>query len=211
MSLVWYVAYGSNIERDRFRCYLEGGVPAGGQRDYAGCTDPSAPVDDAAVEIPGRLVFAAASTVWGGGMAFYDHASPGQVAARAYLLTREQLADVVAQEMRREPGGAFARRLVGVLGEGDDVQVLGPGRYETVVRVGDLDGVAAFTATCDDVGRLEPRPPTAPYLRTIAAGLRRVHRWDARQVADYLASAVGVDGAWTREDLEALARPTGSR
>ena len=104
MSLVWYVAYGSNLERGRFRCYLEGGVPPGGRREYVGCVDPSEPVDDVAVELPGVLVFAESSTVWGGGMAFYDADGRGRVAGRAYLLTRHQLADVVEQEMRRTPG-----------------------------------------------------------------------------------------------------------
>jgi len=210
MSLVWYVAYGSNLERGRFRCYLEGGSPVGGRREYAGCSDQTEPVDDAAVELPGRLVFAGASTVWGGGMAFYDPSGPGRVAGRAYLLTRDQLADVVAQEMRREPAGAFARRLAAVLTEVDTVRVLGPGRYETVVRLRDLHGRPAFTVTCRDVEGLEPRAPTASYVRTIAAGLRSAHRWSSTQVADYLVSAVGVAGAWTRDDLETVVR-RGSR
>ena len=211
MSLVWYVAYGSNLERGRFGCYLEGGVPEGGARDYAGCSDPSAPAGDVPVELPGRLVFAGTSTVWGGGMAVYDRAGDGQVAGRAYLLTRDQLGDVVAQEMRREPAGAFARRLAGALVEADSLQVLGPGRYETLVRLEDLDGRPAFTVTCDDADELEPKAPTAPYLRMIAAGLRDAHGWETAQVVDYLAVAGGVDGAWSREDLEAVARPVGSR
>jgi hypothetical protein len=211
MRLVWYVAYGSNLERSRFDCYLEGGVPAGGSRDYAGCVDPSAPVDDVAVELPGRLVFAGTSTVWGGGMAVYDPAGSGQVAGRAYLLTRDQLGDVVAQEMRREPAGAFARRLADALVDADSLQVLGPGRYETVVRLDDVDDCPAFTVTCDDVDGLEPQAPTAPYLRTIAAGLRDAHGWEAPQVVDYLAAAEGVEGAWSREELEAVAAPVGSR
>jgi hypothetical protein len=211
MSLVWYVAYGSNLERSRFDCYLEGGVPEGGSRDYAGCVDPSAPVDDVAVELPGRLVFAGTSTVWGGGMAVYDPEGSGRVAGRAYLLTCDQVGDVVAQEMRREPAGAFARRLAGALVDADSLQVLGPGRYETVVRLEDVDERPAFTVTCDDVDQLEPQAPTAPYLRTIAAGLRDAHGWAAPQVADYLAAAEGVDGVWSRDDLEAVARPVGSR
>lgn len=206
MSLVWYVAYGSNLERGRFRCYLEGGVPPGGRREYVGCVDPSEPLDDLSVEIPGVLVFAGTSTVWGGGMAFYDPAGLGRVAGRAYLLTRPQLADVVAQEMRRPPGGAFARRLTATLPEIESRRVLGPGRYETVVRLRDLCGRPAFTFTCQDVDGLEPRAPTAAYVRIIAAGLSSAHRWSSRQIIEYLASALGVDGAWTRPELEEVVR-----
>lgn len=205
-SLVWYVAYGSNLDRGRFRCYLEGGVPTGGRREYVGCRDPGAPVEDFPVELPGRLVFAGDSSVWGGGMAFYDPAASGRVAGRAYLLTREQLADVAAQEMRRAPAGAFARRLEAALPEVETVRVLGPGRYETLVRLPDLRGRPAFTVTCADVDVLEPRAPTAPYVAMIAAGLRSAHGWNSRQITDYLVAAAGVDGGWTRADLELAVR-----
>jgi hypothetical protein len=211
MNRVWYVAYGSNLERGRFRCYLEGGVPPGGRREYAGCSDPTDPADDIAVELPGRLVFAGSSTVWGGGMAFYDPAGDGRVAGRAYLLTGSQLADVVAQEMRRDPDGPFARRLLAALSEVERVHVLGPGRYETLVRLADLAGRPAFTVTSDDVGNLVARPPTAPYLRTIASGLRSAHAWRPSEIADYLWDAVGVRDAWSREDLETLARPVAAK
>src|SRR3712207_9491342 len=42
--------------------------------------------------------------IWGGGMAIYDADAPGEVAARAYLITAEQFVDILAQEMRLEPG-----------------------------------------------------------------------------------------------------------
>jgi hypothetical protein len=98
---VWYVAYGSNLAFARFRCYLSGGRPHGGARVYPGCRDRSAPTRTEAVLVPGGLVFAGASKVWGGGSAFYDRSAPGQVAARAYLLTPDQVGDVAAQEMVR--------------------------------------------------------------------------------------------------------------
>ena len=53
--------------------------------------------------------------VWGGGMAFYDARHGAAVAGRAYLVTTEQFADVAAQEMRRPPGGEFARDLARLL------------------------------------------------------------------------------------------------
>ena len=31
---VWYASYGSNLARDRFLCYLEGGRPKGATRTY---------------------------------------------------------------------------------------------------------------------------------------------------------------------------------
>jgi hypothetical protein len=49
--------------------------------------------------------------VWGGGIAFYDPAADGELAARAYLLTFGQLSDVVAQEARQPVGSDLALHL----------------------------------------------------------------------------------------------------
>ena len=202
MHRVWYVAYGSNLALDRFRCYL-----AGGARVYVGCRDHSDPERIVGVQIPGGLVFAGESRVWGGGSAFYDLAAPRQVAGRAYLLTADQLGDVAAQEMRREPGGEFARDLAALLPDIDAVHTMGPGRYETVVRLGDHDGLPMFTVTRDTVADLEPAAPTAPYLRWIATGLTEAHGWNTQQVVDYLQAAPGVQKAWTPDALTDLLLP----
>ncbi|MFG1820182.1 histone deacetylase [Kribbella sp. NPDC049174] len=204
MQRVWYVAYGSNLALGRFRCYLAGGRPAGGARVYPGCRDRSDPERIVGVEVPGRLVFAGASRVWGGGSAFYDAAGPGRVAGRAYLLTPEQLGDVAAQEMRREPGGEFADDLAGLLPHVETVHTMGPGRYETVARLGDQDGIPMFTVTHGTAADLEPVAPTAPYLRWITAGLIESHGWTAGRVAEYLLSAPGVSSVWTLDELVAL-------
>ncbi len=201
MQQVWYVAYGSNLCLDRFRCYLAGGTPAGGMRRYDGCRDPRDPVATVGLHAPGDLVFSGRSTVWGGGMAFYDERPPGQVACRGYLVTVDQFADVVAQEMRRPPGGAFARGLATAVAGGGPVTALGSGRYETLADVGVMDGVPMLTFTCGDPGGLEPVAPSAAYLRCIATGLREAHGWDIARIADYLAGCRGVDGAFTVDDL----------
>ncbi|MEU4605789.1 histone deacetylase [Kribbella sp. NPDC023972] len=204
MQQVWYVAYGSNLALGRFRCYLAGGRPAGGARVYPGCRDRRDPDRIAAVEVPGGLVFAGESRTWGGGSAFYDPEMPGRVAARAYLVTPDQFGDVAAQEMRREPGGEFARDLAGLLPGVDTVHAMGEGHYETVARLGEQDGVPMFTVTHGTAADLEPKAPTLPYLRWIAAGLSEAHGWTARRVAEYLLSAPGVSGVWTFDELAEL-------
>ena len=197
MDLIWYVAYGSNLGTDRFRCYLKGGRPDGGTRTYTGCRDQSDPTGTFSLEISGALVFAGASGVWGGGMAFFDPEGTGSVACRAYLVTAEQFADVAAQEMRLEPGGAFAQALAGVLPELGELHRMGPGRYETVVRVDTRDGVPLLTVTNHDIQGLTLAAPSTPYLRSIAKGLREAHGWDYARIASYLAAAPGARGSWT--------------
>ncbi|GAA0929546.1 hypothetical protein GCM10009554_11980 [Kribbella koreensis] len=204
MSSVWYVAYGSNLALNRFRCYVAGGCPAGGTRDYLGCRDPSEPAAILSLQIPGGLVFSGESTVWTGGNAFYDPYADTRVAARAYLITTDQFADVVAQEMRRPPGGPFALALSAVAQTVETAHAMGPGRYETITRVGVRDGLPMLTMTHGEAGTLVPAAPSAAYLRWIAAGLREAHGWDVGRVVDYLGGAVGVRGQWSRDELIAV-------
>jgi hypothetical protein len=202
---VWYVAYGSNLGMERFRCYLSGGRPACGMRRYAGCRDPHEPRRIVSLHVPGGLAFAGQSGVWGGGMAFYDAHPDRRVACRAYLVTADQFADITAQEMRRPAGGAFARNLADLLSDVESVHTMGPGRYETVTRLGVRDGAPMFTVTHSDVSSLEPVAPSAPYLRWISTGLREAHGWNSARVASYLSTAPGVMSRWTWEEVVALA------
>ena len=208
MHRIWYVAYGSNLATTRFRCYLSGGRPAGGSRRYTGCRDPSEPSRVEGVEVPGALVFAGASRVWHGGMAFYDDAAPGPVAGCAYLVTTEQFADVAAQEMRRPSGGEFAHDLTRLLPDVEAMVATRRGLYEKVVRVGELDGIPMFTITHHDVGSLTLAAPTEAYLRWIVLGLRESHGYDDPHIAGYLARASGIREAWTESQLRTLAAAT---
>ena len=188
-DLVWYVAYGSNLSAARFGCYLSGGRPPGARRTYLGCRDQSPPRRDVGVHLAGGLVFAGRSTVWGGGVAFYDPHADGELAARAYLLTFGQLSDVVAQEAKR-PVGSLA------LGSGVDQRWAVPSRvYETLLQVDDRDGLPMFTIT--SLQNLEPTPPSAAYLRTMFEGLGEAFAWTASQRARYLLRAAGVTPAWS--------------
>jgi hypothetical protein len=172
---IWYVAYGSNMAAARLRCYIEVGTPIGAHRAYTGCRDQAMPIASRAVVIPGQVYFALESATWTGGMAFYDPDADGQTAARAWLITTQQFADVLSQEMGRPIGDEidFARLTPGVR------LSLGPGRYETVVHIGDLDGHAMVTFTCpwrmDEVETTVPHPA---YLRMLTSGLSEAHGWD---------------------------------
>ncbi|MEV0662945.1 histone deacetylase [Actinomadura luteofluorescens] len=195
---LWYVAYGSNLFRDRFRCYLSGGRPSGGARLYTGCRDPRPARAEHAVTIPGGIYFALTSLTWGGGMAFYDPALPGRAAARAYLLTRRQFCDVLSQEMRRDVGTDHDLGEAVARGR----QRLGPGRYETVLKVGERAGHPMLTFTSP--GPHPPNAPTAAYLAMLGRGLREAHGWSAARAGAYLAARPGARGHWAAGDVTAL-------
>jgi hypothetical protein len=198
-QLIWYAAYGTNLHRDRFGCYLHGGRPEGVSRTYGGCRDPSDPRAEGALRFGGRITFGGESSVWTGGMAFVDCAAPGQVAARTYLITLEQLSDVVSQEIRLIPGQEIPLDVVRSGGP----HGLSPGRYDTIVSLGVRSGHPVVTITASDLP--PPAPPADGYVWTMAVGLRETFGLDAAEIADYLAECVGVEGIWTRERLLSLA------
>ncbi|MBB5167263.1 histone deacetylase [Mycobacterium sp. AZCC_0083] len=194
---VWYVAYGSNMNAARFGCYLSGGRPRGARRTYLGCRDPSPPVRDVGIRLAGGLTFAGSSTVWGGGIAFFDPRADGELAARAYLLSFGQLSDVVAQETRRPVGSDLA------LGSGVDRRwALPSAAYETLLHVGERDGLPMFTIT--SLQNLDPAPPSAAYVHTMLDGLGETFGWTADEQVQYLLRAPGVAPAWTASQLVEL-------
>ena len=194
MTHVWYVSYGSNMSAARLACYLQGGRPPGGSRVNPGARDRTLPARDIPVDLPGTLYFAGESPQWGGGVAFYDHDEPGFTAARGFLVTPGQLADIAAQEMYRDPSDddpledLVSRPLV------DGRHEVGPGRYETLVEVGRYDDLPLLTFTSrHGHGHVEHTRPSEAYLDMIRTGLRESRAWDEQQVAAYLsARGVGV-------------------
>jgi hypothetical protein len=132
-------------------------------------------------------------------MAFADDAGGGRVWARAYLVTVQQLADVIAQEIRLAPGAELTAEVVGQGGR----HGLGPGRYDQLLALGRCQGqpVVALTASRPPA----PAPPAQAYLWSMAAGLRETHGLSAPEIAAYLATAVGVRPTWSAAQLLAIA------
>lgn len=200
-ELVWYASYGSNMHMGRLALYIAGGTHPGGSRSYPGCRDRRAPVRSVPVELRGRLYFATQSAVWTGGRGFYDPAAPGRTRARAHLVTPQQFSDIAAQEMYREPGADVD--LSTVLRSGRDE--LGPGRYETLICAGLLDGIPALTFTAPWAMReVDWVTPSAAYVKHLAAGMLDSGPWDERSVADYLAECPGAAGHWSSEQIVRL-------
>jgi hypothetical protein len=194
---VWYVAYASNMSAERLRCYLEGGRPRGARRMYEGGRDRTPPGRDVPLTLPGALVFAGRSRVWGGAMAFYDEAGRGEVAARAFLLTFGQLSDLVSQEARHPVGADLTP--AETAGEPWPTP---SGVYECVVHLGVRDGYPMFCLTSRQA--LVPAAPSAAYLRTILTGLHEAWGWTSADSGRYLVRAPGVAPTWTEDRIAAL-------
>lgn len=153
-DLVWYAAYGSNLSRERFMRYLDGGRPEGSTFTEAGAPDPTPPRDSRAVVLRHRLVFAGWSDRWQGATAHLTvgHDPSARTLARLYLVSRDQLESVCAQE-----GAA----------------------YELLECHEPVDGYGVFAATVADPG--PPGTPSDEYVNTVVLGL--AESWDLGETA----------------------------
>ena len=197
VAQVWYASYGSNLSRDRFLHYLDGGRPHGASRTYPGARDSSQPEDDRALTLPGEMFFAWTSPTWGGAIAFYDADHPGPTLARAYLVSEQQFADVAAQERRELPGEDLD--LTHVLTHSR--HHLGPGHYQALHLVSELDGLPVLTFTTPDPSVLQRNSPTPAYLATLVTGLRDAHHLPDDEIADYLLGRPGIGPEWDRASI----------
>ena len=187
MSHVWYVSYGSNMSAARLACYLQGGCPPGGSTANPGARDATPPVRSVPVDLPGTLYFAGDSRQWSGGVAFYDHDTPGFTAARAYLITAGQLADVAAQEMYRAPAQDDPVESLVLAPLAGGRHVLGPGHYETLVEVGRHDDLPLLTFTSAHPSHAtQYRAPSPAYRAMLAEGLAESRAWSTEQSEAYL-------------------------
>lgn len=172
VPLVWYVAYGSNLSSARFRRYLDG------------CRDTSAPRRWAPVEVPHRLLFARESSHWGGGgVAFLD---PGRstgagTLGRAWLVTRDQFADVLAQECGLPVGSVEVPAL-----DAGCVVARADHWYGCVVPLGLHQGWPMVSFTDESAAAQAPGGPGPAYRAVVAEGLAETHGLSPAEADAYI-------------------------
>ncbi len=114
MDYVWYVGYGSNLNEQRFLCYIQGGTPRFGRRSDIGCTDKTLPKDNRPITIHYPLYFALPVDItktenWDvGGVAFISpyKDTNTKTFCRMWKITKEQYEEVRVQEGRSDLGTA---------------------------------------------------------------------------------------------------------
>ena len=168
---VWYVSYGSNMLKERFMCYVEGGSYEK-SRYHPPCEDTTPPVAVKAIEIPFDMYFGNTSGSWhGSGVSFLDVTKKGKSHGVAYLITRKQFDHVVFEE---NSGRAQQKEY---------------GWYEDTISLGTMDGFEVKTITNEDI-----RPynhPSEAYLDTLFNGIRE--NWPEmtdEEIEDYLNNCI---------------------
>ncbi|WP_232824218.1 MULTISPECIES: hypothetical protein [Paraliobacillus] len=64
LEYVWYASYGSNLNRDKFLCYIKGGKAEGSSKVEVGCKDKSLPIKEVTYKMNLPLYFAKNSVRW---------------------------------------------------------------------------------------------------------------------------------------------------
>jgi len=112
-NCVWYVSYGTNMLKERFMVYINGGKFRGNGKGkdntaYPGCTVKLPPLANKPFLLPYELYYGKTSKTWNNsGVAFIDADKPGITLGRAYLITEEQFAEIQEQE-----GSTWYNRIV---------------------------------------------------------------------------------------------------
>lgn len=150
-TFVWYACYGSNLCKERFLWYIQGGGP----KNNYGCQDKTLPVVDRPYIINHELYFANQSRTWSnGGVAFLktERNEKAYTLGRAYLITAAQFEDIKKQE------GASANW------------------YGHVLDLGTLGGIPVKTLTRvpGNIGQYIINTPSLEYLDMLRRGL-----WEA--------------------------------
>jgi hypothetical protein len=169
-DLVWYVAYGSNLRADRMLAYLVGGGHDRPWGNHRGAADATPPRDDRRATVPHPVHFGGHSTRWDGGCCLCPaeplppEALP--VVGRAWLITRGQLGDVVAQENSLVTDDVTLPDPFP--GPGQVVQVI-DGVIDLLIGMDPIDGCPAVTF--GSTAPPPPGPPSLAYRQVLAEGM----------------------------------------
>ncbi|CAH8305491.1 unnamed protein product [Eruca vesicaria subsp. sativa] len=184
---VWYASFGSNMWKQRFLCYIQGGQVEGMANPCVGSMDKRPPKGITWGTYPNRLFFGRESTnVWGpGGVAFTNPlTSPNdQTHMCLYRITLEQFNDVLFQENGLNIDfdspifDLTSLKLVENNGSTPLEATLAPW-YGNVVCLGREGDVPILTMTCSLSviekflsGEVPLSPPAKAYANTLIRGL----------------------------------------
>ena len=188
-NYVWYAGYGSNLSRQRFLCYIQGGTPTYGKTPNHGCFDITEPPLERQYIINYELYFAipdngVGTERWGpGGVAFIDpkRNKKASTICRIWKITEEQYEDVCGQE--------------------------GKLWYNKRVKLGKIGVLPVWTIT-NNTRLNNVLGPSNNYLKTLILGLRETNKMQDNEIANYLVSKAGVAEKYSLKKIIQIAKIT---
>ena len=203
-GLVWYASYGSNLLKDRFMCYIQGGTPKGATTNFSGCLDNTEPKEDRHIILPYELYFSKESPTWENkGVAFIKSTKNDKTRTlgRMYLITPEQFKEIMTQENFGNVAVSDIDIDFDALIKDGELEILA-GWYSRIIHLGHEDGLPIFTFTAawsDD--RIKLNPPGESYLSTIIRGLIETYDPPILDLIDYIYGTEGIKGLITKEEI----------
>lgn len=200
---VWYVCYGSNLSRDRFLAYIQGGKVKGNYIKEKGCRDKTLPIKEKNITINNELYFSSKSLKWNNqGVAFVNPVSDSRVKtlAKAYLITMEQFIDVTNQENGNSLKPKAIKRAVRKSLSLGNANINNTSKYGKILYLGQSESYPMFTFT--SLKMEEPIAPSCKYLKMISSGLKDSYGLELPEICEYFNKAKGVN--YSPETLETL-------
>ncbi|KAJ4713182.1 Histone deacetylase [Melia azedarach] len=153
---VWYATFGSNMWKDRFFCYIQGGQVEGMSKPCIGSKDKTLPEEIQWKSYPHRLFFGRESSItWGpGGTAFVNpESSNDQAYLLLYKITFEQFNDVMFQENgidMNSPTPLFSLDDLNLVEKNNllTLPAIEKGWYNTILYLGKDCDLPVLTMTC---------------------------------------------------------------
>lgn len=202
---IWYAAFGSNMNKSRFDCYIKGGQMEGMRRRCVGSMDKSQPKEIMWKTFPHRLFFARDHTAtWGpGGVAFLHPESDIQekTYTRLYKITLEQFNDVLLQENVLSDDMTcplFDLTFLQTIETEKciSVELVQRGWYHNVVYLGKENNIPILTMTCplSDIenfksGKFPVNSPAKAYANTLVKGLVQGKQLSEAEAIAYIEEA----------------------
>lgn len=202
---VWYACYGSNLNYDRFICYIKGGKPKGSKRKNKGCANKKIPERTERYTIPYSLYFAKNSSNWyGSGVAFIGLTKDNEVKtlSKLYLITKDQFEELFVQEN----GEKYEKILLSLnfeeIMQRHSKVIWNSSWYGNIIYLGlGPDGIPIFTTTSSKNERPFSRP-NEKYLFHIIVGLRtKPYNLSDDKIVEYLYEKFGIQERYNKEDL----------
>jgi len=198
---IWYASYGSNLQMERFLCYIRGGQPEGRLDVYKGCRDKTLPEDNEELYINSQLYFAKKSKGWNkGGVGFISNSfdTKIQTLARMYLIRKEQFIDIIKQETKYEKELKIDFNECVNTGS---IVFKDPSWYGNLIYLGEKKHhpIFTFTSKNDFVGEINK--PDKNYLKTIIEGIKEVFPFDDLEICEYLMTLKGIKENFSKHEL----------
>lgn len=202
---VWYVCYGSNLNRERFMAYITGGPIPNTNIIERGCRTKSAPINEKNYILPYELYFAGESARWEKqGVAFIQNTKSQfkRTYGKRYQITIDQFIDVVCQENNCTLEEFSMDKFNDAIFSGE-CDLFPEKRYGKLICIGYENSIPLITFTTPQLS-LPINKPSRNYIHMLALGISNAYSMSASELATYFLEINGIYNNYSLEELYSI-------